>query len=65
MIRHLKKFMVKLETAISAVITVLTFLAILPSILYMVYFLFISFDLYKVIGGAVVAYLCVHINKSM
>jgi hypothetical protein len=61
----LKKLFQKLEAFINYFITATTFLMFVPTLCYIIYFLFICYDVEKVIAGTVTLFISIYLNKSL
>lgn len=55
----------KLEAFIKYSITAVTFLMFLPTLVYIAYFLFLCYDMNRVIAGAVTLFISIYLNKSL
>ena len=67
--RQFKSFVLNLACALniflSELFTALSFIAILLSFAFMVYYLFMSFDIMRVIASAVALFSFIYFNKSL
>ena len=61
----LKKLFSNLEVFLKFLLTAVSFIFLIPTFGYIVFFLFVSFDLCRVIAGCVVLYILLHLNKSL
>ena len=55
----------KLEAFIKYSITAITFLMFLPTLVYIAYFLFLCYDVDRVIAGVVTLFISIYLNKSL
>jgi len=54
----LQKFLMSLCTAVS-------FLLLFPTLVFVAYYLFVCYDISRVIAGVIVLCACIHLNKSL
>lgn len=61
----LKKLFSTLETFIKFLLTAVSFILLVPTLGYIVYYLFVCYNVSRVIAGVVVIYILLHLNKSL
>lgn len=55
----------RLEEVIATVLTWVSFVLLLPSVLFSTYYTFMEFDLLRVVAGLSLTVVCVFVNKSL
>ena len=55
----------KLEVLLKSVLVAVSFLLLFPTLVYVVYFLLVCYDLTRVIAGVITVWILLHLNKSL
>lgn len=55
----------KTQTMLLKIVVALSFLALIASFGFMLYFLFVEFDLVRVVASAIAIYTFIYLNKSL
>ena len=55
----------KLEVLLKTILVAVSFLLLIPTLVYVVYFLLVCYDISRVIAGVVTMLLLLYLNKSL
>ena len=55
----------KLEVLLKTILVAVSFLLLIPTLVYVVYFLLVCYDIARVIAGVITLWLLLYLNKSL